>query len=263
MCFLVGFVLFFNSMNLDTELVVAILGQDSPCESSIFFRFPTLLFCSLPAEPAGWLNLVSSFRSDRETLLLFGGLIDSKQQYNGIIRYEENTQRCLPRPCTSSLGTQDWTSSPRCAFASTIPDAFGSTSNSAWSILLSIRPAGRPYQGNGKSPLFHVLEPSLWCLTSTDFHQEVHDLLHSVHTYWSSLPITSRTFGTRRWKRRKSQWVLQVQRPFVSRTSRNYWPGHLDPLLRIQKPVPRGDLKSAQEVFAWFESFHLCGSVKL
>ena len=39
-CFLVGLVLFFNSTNLDTELVVAILGQDSPCESSIFFDFP-------------------------------------------------------------------------------------------------------------------------------------------------------------------------------------------------------------------------------
>ena len=40
MCFLVGLVFFFNSMNLDTELVVAILGQDSPCESSMFFDFP-------------------------------------------------------------------------------------------------------------------------------------------------------------------------------------------------------------------------------
>ena len=47
-CFLIGLVLFFNSMNLDTKLVVAILGQDFTrcCDLfSIWFSWLDLLYC--------------------------------------------------------------------------------------------------------------------------------------------------------------------------------------------------------------------------
>ena len=144
------FVMFFNLMNLDTKLVVAILGKISLCVVDTF-GFPTLLFFDPP-----WLNLEVRLFAVQDSLTYFTMLSPCTNMKRTASQAFEDPAPPILKPVLEL--TLHIALSHYLLFNSR---RSGSASYTPWSVLIWLRIENGSNQGSGKGPLFHELERSL------------------------------------------------------------------------------------------------------